>query len=192
VTLAGEAMFTTLTKTADHFIHSPQQHFIGGKSLSSGSGAMQEVYDPSTGAVLTSVNMAGVDEVNAAVAAAQAAFLGWAKTPLVERAVVLHRLADALEKHATDLVQIESVDVGKAIVAAEGFDIPFGIKCVRYFADLLQHVAVNVPHALPNIEARTFRAPYGVCGFIFPWNFPYNLLLWNVTPALAAGNTVGY
>jgi acyl-CoA reductase-like NAD-dependent aldehyde dehydrogenase len=54
----------------------------------------------------------------------------------------------------------------------------------------LRHVALDVPHALPNIEARTYRVPYGVCGFIFPWNFPYNLLLWNIAPALAAGNTL--
>jgi acyl-CoA reductase-like NAD-dependent aldehyde dehydrogenase len=183
-------MLTPLTETAHRFVHSPQIHNIGGKAIPSRDGATQEVFDPSTGAVLTSVAMGSAHEVNLAVQAAQAAFPRWARISPAERAVLLHRFADALEKHATDLVQIESLDVGKAITAAEGFDIPFGISCVRYFADLLQHLTLDIPHALPRIEARTHRTPYGVCGFIFPWNFPYNLLLWNIVPALAAGNTV--
>ncbi len=49
---------------------------------------------------------------------------------------------------------------------------------------------MDTPLALPNMDARTHRAPYGVCGFIFPWNFPFDLLMWNIIPALAAGNTV--
>src|SRR6185312_10754820 len=78
----------------------------------------------------------------------------------------------------------------KAITAAEGFDIPFGIAALRYFADLSVQAPPNVPLALKNMEARTFRAPYGVCAFVFPWNFPFTLLLWGISPALAAGNTV--
>lgn len=77
---------------------------------------------------------------------------------------------------------MESLDVGKAITATEGFDIPFGVACLRYFADLLQNLALDVPHALPRMEARTHRVAYGVCGFIFPWNFPFDLLLWNIVP----------
>jgi acyl-CoA reductase-like NAD-dependent aldehyde dehydrogenase len=183
-------MFTTLTETADRFVHARQLHAIGGKSVPSYKGEFTEIFDPSSGAVLTSVAMGSGQEVDMAVTAAKTASPGWAATAPVERAVILHRLADALEKHATDLVQIESLDVGKAITATEGFDIPFGIACVRYFADLIQHLALDVPHPLPKIEARTHRSPYGVCGFIFPWNFPYNLLLWNVIPAIAAGNAV--
>lgn len=183
-------MLSTLTEIADRFVHTPQLHCISGKSVPSRSGAVQEVFDPSSGAVLTTVAMGSDHEVNLAVAAAQTAFPGWSRTPPLERAVILHRIADALEKHTVDLVQVESLDVGKAIVATEGFDIPFGIACVRYFADLLQNLTFDFPHPLPNLEARTHRVPYGVCGFIFPWNFPYDLLLWNIAPALAAGNTV--
>jgi aldehyde dehydrogenase (NAD+) len=183
-------MLATLREFAHQFVHTPQLHCIGGNFVPSRSGAVQEVFDPSTGAVLTSVAMGSDHEVNLAVAAAQASFPAWSRTPPVERAVILHRVADALERHKDDLVQVESLDVGKAITATEGFDIPFGIACLRYFADLVQNLVIDVPHALPNIEARTHRIPYGVCGFIFPWNFPYDLLLWNVVPALAAGNTV--
>lgn len=183
-------MLASLTETADRFVHTPLLHHIGGKSMPSQSGDAIEVFDPSTGAVLTSVAMGSAQEVNLAVAAAEAAFPRWSRLSPAERAVFLHRLADALDKQAADLVQIESLNVGKAIVNTESFDIPFGNACVRYFADLVQHVALDIPHALANIEARTHRVPYGVCGFIFPWNFPYDLLLWNIIPALAAGNTV--
>jgi aldehyde dehydrogenase (NAD+) len=107
-----------------------------------------------------------------------------------ERAAKLHRFAEHLEKHAAELALLESLDVGKAITAAESFDVPFGIDCLRYFAELSVHAHYDVPLAIKNIEARTHRAPYGVCGFIFPWNFPFTLLLWGIAPALAAGNTV--
>jgi aldehyde dehydrogenase (NAD+) len=183
-------MLTTLTETVDRFAHSPLLHTIGGKSMPSRDGAVQDIYDPSTGAVLTSVAIGAAIEVDMAVAAAEAAFPAWARSSPVERAVVLHRIADKLEKHATDLIQIESLDVGKAIVNSESFDIPFGVACIRYFAELVQHTPMDTPLALPNIDARTHRAPYGVCGFIFPWNFPFDLLMWNIVPALAAGNTV--
>jgi aldehyde dehydrogenase (NAD+) len=183
-------MLSTLTETVKQFAHTPQLHSIGGNFVPSRDGAVQDIFDPSTGAVLTSVAIGAKLEVDMAVAAAQAAFPAWARTSPVERAVILHRIADKLDKHAADLVQIESLDVGKAIVNSESFDIPFGIACIRYFAELIQHTPIDTPLALANIDARTHRAPYGVCGFIFPWNFPFDLLMWNIVPALAAGNTV--
>jgi len=183
-------MLVSLTEMADRFVHSPLLHSIGGKSMLGQSGGTIDVFDPSSGAVLTSAAKGSAHEVNLAVAAAESALPRWAGITPAERAVFLHRLADALDKHSTDLVQIESLNVGKAITNTESFDVPFGNACVRYFADLIQHVALDIPHALRNLEARTHRLPYGVCGFIFPWNFPYDLLLWNIIPALAAGNTV--
>lgn len=178
------------TATVQRFINSPLLHHIGGKSEASRSETFQDVIDPSTGTAIASVAMGSEEEVDLAMVSAAAAFPGWAKTSTRERAVVLHRLADVLEKHKIDLAEIESLDVGKALVNSESFDIPFGIACVRYFADLLEHTALDIQHALPHLEARTHRAPYGVCGFIFPWNFPFDLMLWNIIPALAAGNAV--
>jgi len=183
-------MLTALTETADRFAHLPHLHTIGGKQVPSRDGAVVEVFNPSTGEAITSVASGGQAEVDLAFAAAQAAFPAWAKTPPVQRAVILHRFADAMEKHSADLIQIESLDVGKAIVNSESFDIPFGVACVRYFADLIKRVDIDTPLALPHMEARTHRAAYGVCGFIFPWNFPFDLLVWNIVPAIAAGNTV--
>ena len=174
---------------ADFVKQSPLPHFIGGKWQASEDKA-EPVYDPSDGSVLTQASIGGEREVDQAVRAAHAAFGPWSAMSPAERSVLLHRLADRMEKEATTLAGIESLDVGKAITATEGFDIPFGIECIRYFADMATRTQYSLPLAIKNIEARQHRTPYGVCGFIFPWNFPFDLLMWGIAPALAAGNTV--
>jgi acyl-CoA reductase-like NAD-dependent aldehyde dehydrogenase len=170
-----------------NLLFKPLPHHIGGQAHMSSTG---EVTNPSDGAVLAHVAMGGESEIELAVSAAEKAFPAWSAMPVGERARILHRFADALEKHSTQLAQLESLDVGKAITAAEAFDVPFGIQCLRYFADLSQLAHYSVPLNIDGFDARTWRTPYGVCGFIFPWNFPFTLMCWGVAPALAAGNTV--
>ena len=172
------------------FFKEPLGHYIGGQWLLGADAAMDNVINPSDGKVIAKVAMASAHEVDAAVNAAHSAFPAWAAMPANQRSVLLHRLADSIEKHAGDLAQLESLDVGKAIINSEAFDIPFGVQGIRYFADLALHAQYNIPLAVKNIEARIHRVPYGACGFIFPWNFPYDLLIWGIMPALAAGNTV--
>lgn len=184
-------MNTTLPSAVRSFLDAaPLPHFIDGKSHSGPQDTLLDVLDPATGQPLTRVVMGGEREVDLAVTAAHRAFPAWAALPPVERSLLLHRLADRMEKEADVLARIESLDVGKALSTAEGFDIPFGIACVRYFADFATQASYSTPLAIKNMEASIQRAPYGVCGFIFPWNFPLDLLLWGVIPALAAGNTV--
>ncbi len=183
-------MAEKLNTNVTDFIKAPLHHYIGGKWVLSSDGAMDNVINPSDGKVICQVAMGSAHEVDSAVTAAHHAFPAWAAKPANERSVLLHRLADSIEKHAGDLAQLESLDVGKAIVNSEAFDIPFGVEGIRYFADLATHAHGSIPLAIKHIEARTFRVPYGACGFIFPWNFPYDLLVWGIMPALAAGNTV--
>ncbi|HEV2434552.1 MAG TPA: aldehyde dehydrogenase family protein [Verrucomicrobiae bacterium] len=183
-------MNVQLAKNVARFLGAPVQHFIGGRWQPGASGTTAQVLNPSDGSPLATVAMGGAAEIDEAVAAAWRAFPAWSALPPNERAAKLHRFAEQLEKHAADLAQLESLDVGKAITAAESFDIPFGIEGLRYFADLSTHAHYDVPLAVKNIEARTHYAPYGACGFIFPWNFPFTLLLWGIAPALAAGNSV--
>lgn len=179
-----------LVPAVRQFLQKPLRHFIDSQWVASRDGALADVLNPSDGSVLTQVAMGQSVDVDAAVTAAHKAFADWAGRAPAERAVLLHRLADALEKKSAELAQLESLDVGKAITNAEGFDIPFGVQCIRYFAEIAVQARYEAPLALKNIEARTHRVPYGVCGFIFPWNFPFDLLMWGVMPALAAGNTV--
>ncbi len=179
-----------LPGTSEFLRKSPMKNFIAGRWSDAQGGQPHKVIDPSTGSLLATISLGTSADVDAAVKAAKKAFPGWAGKSPTERSVWLHRLADALEKKQGELTQIEAIDVGKAVVNAEAFDIPFGVACIRYFADLAVHSQYSVPLAIRNMEARVYRAPYGVCGFIFPWNFPFDLLMWGIMPALAAGNTV--
>ena len=183
-------MNVQLTKNVADFLGKPVQHFIGGRFQHSALGTTGHVVNPSDGSTLAAIAMGSASEIDEAVAAAWKAFPSWSALSPGERAAKLHRLAEQMEKHSGDLALLESLDVGKAISAAEGFDVPFGIECLRYYADLSTHAQYEVPLAIKNIEARVHRAPCGVCGFVFPWNFPFTLLMWGIAPALAAGNTV--
>ncbi|HEX3628719.1 MAG TPA: aldehyde dehydrogenase family protein [Verrucomicrobiae bacterium] len=179
-----------LTKNVADFLSKPVQHFIGGRFQHSALGTTGHVLNPSDGSTLATIAMGAAAEIDEAVAAAWRAFPSWSALSPNERAAKLHRFAEHLEKHSADLALLESLDVGKAISAAEAFDVPFGIECLRYYANLSTLTQYDVPLAVKNIEARVHRAPFGVCGFVFPWNFPFTLLMWGIAPALAAGNTV--
>ena len=115
---------------------------------------------------------------------------GWSSLPVNERAVYLHRLADVIELHTEEVARLESLDVGKPLGDATGFDVPYAVGCLRYFADLAVHRRRVEPIGLSRIQAMQVLLPRGPVGFIFPWNFPFLLLAWGAAPALAAGNTI--
>lgn len=163
--------------------------FFGGSWVSC-SGDAGEVINPASGETLAQVEMVQSKGVDSAVDSASKAFSSWSAMSASARAVLLHRLADAIEENSEVLAQLEALDLGKPIQNARVFDVPCGAECLRYFADLSVQTAYDVPLAIKEMEARIHYAPYGVCGFIFPWNFPFTLFCWGVAPALAAGNTV--
>lgn len=169
----------------------PLELFIGGKWRASSGGVTFGVVDPGSGEKLADVQEASDSDVDAAVRAAREAFRksGWAEMAPNERGVYLHRLADLVERDKATIAQIESLDVGKPAPQAV-WDVENFSATMRYYTDLAQHVSYRVPIPVPGHEARTVRHPYGVCGFIFPWNFPFLLVGWGIAPALAAGNTV--
>jgi acyl-CoA reductase-like NAD-dependent aldehyde dehydrogenase len=179
---------TLLPRVRTFLGQNPIPHWIGGKGHAAGS--RFPVIDPATGEPLAETSFGGGPEIELAVEAAAAAFPAWAAMEPGARGACLQRWADRMQEQAAELAQLESLDVGKAITAAEAFDIPFGLEGLRYFATLAGQSSYETPLALAGIEARVHRAPYGVCGFIFPWNFPFDLFIWGVAPALAAGNTV--
>jgi aldehyde dehydrogenase (NAD+) len=184
---------TGLAKQVSDFLNSgPLQLFIGGKWVDAAGGGRIDVRDPGTGKVVVQVAAADRADVERAGEAARAAFnkSGWATLPANDRAVILHRLADLIEKNLEVLAQLESLDVGKPLAQATAFDIPEGAAVLRYYADLSVHVRRREPIAVSGYEAYTLRVPYGVCAFVLPWNFPFVLLAWGVAPALAAGNVV--
>jgi aldehyde dehydrogenase (NAD+) len=184
-------LLAPLTPTVDAFLEqSPFGHYIGGAFTPVEGRSQIPVEDPAKGQPVAAIVDGTESDVDQAVRAAHAAFGAWRALSPQQRAQKLLKLADLMESHAEDLATIESLDVGKAYNAAEAFDVPFGIECVRYFAKVATGATYDMPLKLEGIEASQIRVPYGVCGFIFPWNFPYDLLMWGVVPALLAGNTV--
>jgi len=170
----------------------PLQMFIGGRWADAQSKQTFETRDPGNGSVLAKVAAGDVADVGAAVAAAETAFRksGWASMPATERAAILHRLADVIDRDQEIIAQIESLDVGKPRGQAIAFDVPHAAQSFRYYADLAVKARRSEPFEVAGFEAHSMKVPYGVCGFIFPWNFPFLLVGWGVAPALAAGNTV--
>jgi acyl-CoA reductase-like NAD-dependent aldehyde dehydrogenase len=188
----GCAMKALHSAVREFLASDPKQLFIGGEWVNAADGATLEARDPGDGSVIAHLASGGAPDVDRAVSAARQAFRksGWATMPVNDRAVVLHRLADLVDKHRDILAQIESLDVGKPLSQAAGNDIPNVAQTLRYYADLAVHTRRAEPIAVSGYDARSIRVPYGVCAFIIPWNFPALLVGWGISPALAAGNTV--
>jgi aldehyde dehydrogenase (NAD+) len=166
--------------------------FIDGRFVQSSSGKVLSTINPATDSPIAEFSDGEAEDVDKAVASAAAAFerSGWRGLDPANRAIVFHRLADLIEERIHVIAQLESLDVGKPLNQPTSFDVPHVAKTFRYYADL----AIRIPYReridAAGVEAYTFRSPYGVCGFVLPWNFPFLLLGWNIAPALAAGNTV--
>jgi len=170
---------------------SPLNSVVGGKDVAGSAGETMESIDPGSGRVLAEFAVLTPEDIDRAVGAAAHAFTksAWAKMPTNERGALLHRLADAVEKHKPIIGQIEALDAGKILAQAQG-DVQNFVDTLRYFTDMAQHVQHRTTLAVSGHDAWTVRHPWGPCGFIFPWNFPFLLLGWGISPALAAGNTV--
>ena len=166
--------------------------YVDGEWTEAASSSSFEVRDPGDGCVIANVAAGEARDIEKAVEAARWAFRHgtWAGMPANDRAVYLHRLADLVDRDRAILAQLESLDVGKPLAQSTGGDIPNVSATLRYYADLSVHTRRREPIAVSGYEARSVRSPYGVCGFIFPWNFPLLLVGWGISPALAAGNCV--
>lgn len=169
----------------------PLAAVIGGKDYIPSSKKTFTTYDPGSSARLADVYALEKEDIDAAVRAADESFRnsGWATMAPNERGVLLHRLADEIQKRQAIFAQIEALDAGKITAQAAG-DVQMCVDTLRYFADLAQHIQRRSALAVAGHEAWTVRHPWGPCGFIFPWNFPILLIGWGISPALAAGNTV--
>ena len=149
---------------------------------------MLSVLEPATGEVLAEVPRAGVEETDAAVARARAAFPSWAALAPGDRAALLRGLADAIEGRHEDLATLEARNAGKPIADARG-EIAMVVETVRYYAGAPERSTGKTIPVAGGVDM-TFREPLGVVGLIVPWNFPLAIATWKVAPALAAGNTI--
>ena len=148
------------------------------------------VENPATGTRVANVCLADAKATDQAVLAADAAFPFWSKAEVAFRSEKLRKLAQLIERDSQVLADLECIDVGKPVAAAMGFDVPFAAQCFEYFAQVALDAEYEVELGLSVTDSKTIKRPYGVAGFIFPWNFPLTLCAWGIAPALAAGNTV--
>jgi aminomuconate-semialdehyde/2-hydroxymuconate-6-semialdehyde dehydrogenase len=162
---------------------------VGGREVPPASGQYLEKDDPAKAAPLCLVPRSGKADVDAAVAAAQAAQPAWGRTPLAQRCKVLRRTAELIEKEMPRLVKMESQDTGKPVKLAASLDIPRAARNFRFFADFLES-RKDPEHPMDGHRNVTHRVPVGVVGLITPWNLPLYLLTWKVAPALGLGNAV--
>jgi aminomuconate-semialdehyde/2-hydroxymuconate-6-semialdehyde dehydrogenase len=164
-------------------------HWIDGKPTEPGNGRWLDVFEPASGQAFAQVADGDANDVEAAVAAARAAFPAWSALPNSERGRWLHRLADALEARLDDVARAEARDGGKPIMLAREVEIPRAVSNLRFFADAATQFASESHHGEAGLNY-TLRQPLGVVGTISPWNLPLYLFTWKIAPALAAGNTV--
>ena len=163
------------------------QHLIGGRLVDSRDAF--ETINPATGEVLATVASAGQAEVDAAVAAAKAAFPGWAATPAKERGRLLRRLGDLIAADVPALAELETRDCGQVIGQTKKALIPRAADNFHYFAELAQHQHGETYDSDTGHLNYTLWQPVGVCALVSPWNVPFMTATWKTAPCLALGNT---
>lgn len=164
-------------------------HFIGGRAVGADGGQRFTNTTPIDNSRIGEVARGGLAEIDAAAAAAKAAFPAWRDLPGDARRALLHRIADGIEAREEEIALVESVDTGQPIRymakaatrAAENF---------RFFADRAPDARDGLALPSPEHLNYTLRQPIGPVGVITPWNTPFMLSTWKIAPALAAGCTV--
>ena len=164
-------------------------HLIDGMARDAADGRWLDVFDPANGKAFAQVADGDASDVEAAAAAAQAAFPAWSGLPNSDRARWLEKLADALEARLDDFAHAESRDGGKPLRLAREVEIPRAVSNLRFFAHAATQFASESHHGQAGLNY-TLRQPLGAVGTISPWNLPLYLFTWKIAPALAAGNTV--
>jgi malonate-semialdehyde dehydrogenase (acetylating)/methylmalonate-semialdehyde dehydrogenase len=164
-------------------------HHVGGTPVAGTSGRAGPVFDPATGAVRAQVDLASVEEVDAAVAAARAAFPAWRGTSVGARSAILFRFRQLLDARREDLAALVTAEHGKVLADALG-EVARGIENVDFacgFAHALKGEFTE--QASSGVDVYSIRQPLGVVTGITPFNFPAMVPMWMFATALACGNT---
>src|SRR4051794_29500387 len=161
-------------------------HLVNGKVLP-GKTYFEDI-NPSTQEVLAEVAAGGEAEINAAVAAAKAAFPAWAARPATERAALLRKLGDLIARHVPEISKTESTDTGQPIAQTGKQLVPRAADNFYYFAEMCVRVDGHTYPTPTHLNYTLFHA-VGVCALVSPWNVPFMTATWKVAPCLAFGNT---
>ena len=164
---------------------------IAGAAADGSTSDTGEVVDPATGESIGHCVLASPADVDRAVAAAAAAFPGWSTAAPVERSEALLRLSDAMQARADEYARVETSQTGKPIRLSSEFDVPGSIDNARFFAGAARDLQGKASAEWDGSHTSLVRRePIGVVGSIAPWNYPLQMAMWKVLPAIAAGNTI--
>jgi len=180
---AGEAIKSKLN---------PGKLFINGRHEDAASGKTIDVMNPATGELLTTVPDGDARDIDRAVAVARASFekKSWRGLDPSKKEKILWDVAELLVKHKEELSLLESMENGKTVREAAGADVGPAIDSFRYYAGWVRKIyGETIPVDGPFLNY-TLREPVGVVGAIVPWNYPLQLAVWKVAPALACGCSI--
>lgn len=167
----------------------PIGHYINGKSYAGANAATQAVFNPATGAQTGVVDLARVEDVDAAVAAAQKAFPAWADMPPIRRARLMNRFLNLLNENKDELARAITLEHGKVFTDARG-EVERGIDIVEFACGIPQLLKGDFTDQVSTgIDNWTLRQPLGVVAGVTPFNFPVMVPMWMFPVAIAAGNT---
>jgi aminomuconate-semialdehyde/2-hydroxymuconate-6-semialdehyde dehydrogenase len=165
-------------------------NLVGGVMQPAISEGWLDNVEPATGQVYSRIPRSATADVEAAVAAASAAFEDWRAWEPADRRAAMMRLADLIASNAEELAVAEARDNGKPVSLARAVDIPRAEQNIRFYASAAEHFSSASTTMGDGTVHYTLRKPLGVVGCISPWNLPLYLLTWKIAPALAAGNCV--
>jgi malonate-semialdehyde dehydrogenase (acetylating)/methylmalonate-semialdehyde dehydrogenase len=163
-------------------------HYINGQRVVATSGRSQPVYNPTTGAVARQLQLANLDDVNAAVASARAAFPAWADAPPLRRARVMQKFLTLVNQHADTFAAMITAEHGKVFTDAQG-EVARGIDIIEFACGVPQLLKGDYTEQVSTgMDNWTTRQPLGVVAGVTPFNFPFMVPMWMVPLALATGN----
>ncbi|MFI1357537.1 gamma-aminobutyraldehyde dehydrogenase [Streptomyces sp. NPDC020898] len=167
------------------------RNYIDGEFRDAADGRTTEVVNPSTGEAYASAPLSGQSDVDAAMAAAAAAFPAWRDQTPAERQRALLKIADAFEERAEELIAAEVENTGKPIGLTRSEEIPPMVDQIRFFAGAARMLeGRSAGEYMEGMTSIVRREPVGVCAQVAPWNYPMMMAVWKFAPAIAAGNTV--
>ncbi|TFW25521.1 aldehyde dehydrogenase [Massilia arenosa] len=166
--------------------------FINGRRADARESATFACHSPIDGRLLANVARCTGADVDAAVAAARAAFEDrrWASVAPAKRKKTLIKFADLMLQHAPELALLETLDMGKPIRYARSVDVQLAQNCIRWYGEAVDKIYDEIAPAPEEALALITREPVGVVAAIIPWNYPMLMAAWKIAPALAAGNSV--
>src|SRR5262245_25559772 len=168
-----------------------QTEMLIGPKFERGTETEEQILNPRTGETILMLPEASQAQIEAAVSAAEKAFVTWSRTTPAQRSGYLVKIADHIEQQAKEYAALEALNCGKPINAVLNDEIPAIVDCYRFFAGAVRSMPGQVAgEYLPGFTSMIRRDPVGIVASIAPWNYPLMMMAWKLAPAIGGGNTV--